>query len=198
MAITPPTIFNALMNARAAGGFSFNGFAFELMAQGIASGVGLWAVGQSQNLALTGTAVGTAGSGALTAGILEIPPDVPGVLGALRSAGIEGQLASSLATVLSTAISSVFSTSGNYVGSSPSVGVGADVSFFSVSNPATLIPILLGSLGGTMGTGVAMPRMAVGFGNGIAQMLLKGTGTAIITGPPSLSPASGITNSVVV
>lgn len=200
MALTPQILYADLAATRAAGGFPFTGFSFDQMAWAVAFSVASWGVGQKFNLGLTGIATGTAGGGAVNPLVsrLVVPPNPGVVIGSLASAGMVGALGVSLGTVVGLAIPKTFSTVGQYSGVSLGVGVGADVSKITTANAATLIPILSANLASFLGPGPASPMMAVGLGNGIALLLLAGTGSGSVVGPPSISPGGGSTQSVVV
>lgn len=195
MALTSANVYAALSAARASGGFPFAGVSFNQMAWGIATGVTAWGLYQPQNLAMTGWAVGTSGTGVVTGKVL-VPPTVTLISAALLAAGMAGPLSPSLATVVTVGISQAFSTFGQYSGVASGVGTGSDVSKVAVSNAATLIAALQAAMAASMGAGPALPQMTTGLGNGIAALLLLGTGTGVVTGS-SGSAASGGTFSVV-
>lgn len=201
MALTPPLLTSLLLASRASGTFPFAGAAFDLLAQGIANGVCAWSIYQPQNLALTGVATGTAGSGFVLppASRLIVPPNVPAVLGALTAAGMNGPLGLALATVVSNGIAGTFTGYGQYGGMVAGVGVGADVSKVTLANAATLTATLMGTLAAAVGGGgPALSMLCSGLANGIAALLLGGTGTGSVTGPPSNAPGAGTSTSVVV
>jgi len=202
VALTSNVIYAALAANRASGGFAFAGVPFDQLAQGIAVGVWQWGVGQPQNLGLTGAAAGVSGGGAIVPATsrLSVPPNSGVVYGALVGAGMVGGLASPLATSVALGISQAFSVSGQYAGPVVGVGTGADVSKVAVSNAATLIGILRATLSAVLGTGPALSQMATGLGNGIAALLLLGTGQAPVVGTPTVPafPAATATTSVVV
>ena len=201
MALLPNLIYQELIDARAAGGFPFNGFPFDQMALGIALGVSGWAVGQSQNVSLQGIVTGTIGSGAVVPVTtrLTVPPTVPLMMSALTGAGFSGQLMPSLATVVTLGISNVFNKYGQYSGPVAGVGVGQDVSKIVVANPATLQPLLANTLRGAMlGLGPSGMNLSIGLANGISLLLLQGVGTGTVAGVPGVVPASGTSISVIV
>jgi len=202
VALTPPVIQNALLSVRAAAPHPFNGINYDKLALGIGLAVSQWGVSQPQNLALVGAATGLGGPGVIlpaTAKLL-VPPNPGILLGALVGAGMAGPLSQSLAVVVSLGVSQAFSTSGQYSGISPTVASGADVSKITTANPATLIGILNANLSAVLGVGPALGLMTTGLGNGIASLLLQGTGAGAVTGVPVVPtfPAGGVTNSVVV
>jgi len=192
MALTPGSLQGALVGSRG----MFNGPAADKLIAGIASGVASWAVGQPGNVALTGVATGTAGTGTIVPAATKIvvTPN-PGVItGALAGAGVTGPLAAALATMVAVGVSTAFTSSAQYSGTSAGVGVGQDVSVITVANPGTLT----GLLAGLIGTGPSAPSIAAGLGSGIATMLLGGTGTGTVTGTPAPAAATGATTSMVV
>lgn len=193
MALTPNIIQAALLASRTAASHPFNGVNFDRLALGIGSGVASWAVGQPQNLALTGTATGLLGTGTIPAPTtrLTVPPNSGILQAALVGAGVNGVLVPSLALVVSLGISQAFSTSGQYTGSSGTVGSGADVSLITVSNAASLVGILNGTLAAAVGTGPSSALLAAGLGNGIASLLLQGTGVGAVVGVPVFPTVPG-------
>ncbi len=200
MALTPGSFLLSLNNARFAGPFQMDGPAFSLLAQGISQGLSTWAVGNSTNLALQGTAVGTAGTGTIippTSRLFLLPLSTF-LITALTGAGIAGPVSTSLALVVTQAVSETFSTVGQYVGTSALVGVGQDISSVVVANPVTLAAILQSTL---IGAGVAGPTsgsLSTGLAQGVTSLLLTMTGTGTIVGTPSAVAATGVTNSFVV
>ena len=154
-----------------------------IVAQTVGSAVVPWA-NVPANLALTGVTTGTLGAGTVL-GSLIVPPDVATVSGALTAAGVLGPTASILAKAIAIGIATSFSTA-QYAGPSIGVGVGVDVSKVTVTNPATLIPILSTGLAGASG-----PLVSIGIGNGIAALLALGTGVGVVTGSPSTTPGTG-------
>lgn len=200
MAITAPLLYADLAASRAAGSFSFGGIAFDQLALAISTAVGLWAVGQPQNVQLSGTSTGTAGAGTistLTSRLL-IAPNPGIVVGTLVGAGLPGSLGVSLGTVVGTAIPSTFTKSGQYSGVSAGVGTGVDVSKITVANPVTLLPILLGKMISFLGPGPAASMMATGLANGISALLFTGAGVGSVVGSVSSIASIGTTQSVVV
>lgn len=197
MALTPSQITAAVIASKGV----LNGPAFFQLAAGVGNGVGAWAVGNPANLSLQGVATGLAGTGNILAPTTKIivSPNVGAVLGALSGAGLNGPMASSLATAVGVGVAQAFTSSAQYTGVSAGVGSGQDVSVIVVSNPAALVGILMGTLSGAFGSsGPAMGLLATGLGNGIASMLLGASATGTITGVAGPSPASGTTTSVVV
>jgi len=199
MALTVPTLYQALLASRFSGGFPFAGVPYDALALGIASGVVQWGIGQPTNLALTGWATGIAGAGTIPAvsSRLLIPSTASVVVAALSGAGMKGPLSLSLATAVAMGIAQGFTASGQYWGTVAGVGTGTDVSRITVANAPALVGILESTLRSSLGSGLATSMMTQGLGNGIASLLLQGTGTASVVGVVSGGPASGTTNSVV-
>jgi len=189
------------MGAKAAGQFSFLGAPFEKLAQGIAQAVVSWGVFSPANLALTGQAVGTVGGGVINAPTtsLIVPPN-PGLMGnALAGARLGGQLAPSLAMVVSLGISDVFTSNARYQGAVAGVGVGQDVSRITTANAPSLQLVLYATLSGLwQSAGPMLPDLSRGLANGITGMLLAGTGTGTVTGPTGPVSSTGTSTSVVV
>jgi len=200
MAINQGIITSTLIANRASGGFPMAGINFDRLALGIGMGIQAWGIGNPVNLALTGVTSGTAGSGIINPVTtrLIIPPVVSVISAALAAAGMVGPLAPSLAVVVALSISQSFSIAGQYAGPSMGVGLGADVSKVSIANSATLVASLMASLMVTLGPGSALAIMANGLGNGIASLLLLGTGIGSVNGPFSAVPAAGVSQTVVV
>jgi len=195
MALTSASIYSALMGARA----SLLGPNFNTLALGISQAIVQWGISQPQNLSLRGVAVGTLGSGIISAPTTRIivPPN-PGIMtSSLKGAGVLGPVGSNLAIVVSNAISFAFSSSGQYSGVSSSVGTGSDTSKVVVANATSLVGILKNSLTSTMGAGPTIGMLSVGLGNGIAMLILQGTGVGAVTGVSSPFASSGVTTSVV-
>jgi hypothetical protein len=201
MALTPAVITQNLMTYRSMGVPGLNGPAFQQFASGLGNGVALWAVGQPQNLSLTGLATGTVGAGTITAPTtrLSVVPRETAVLGALAGFGVQGPAAAAMATVVAIAIAQVFTVSGQYQGIAAGVGTGQDVSTVTVANMGTLATILMGTLAGAFGaTGPALTSWAAGLAAGVATLLLGSTGTGTVVGTAGPAPASGPTTSVVI
>lgn len=185
MSLTVPNVYESLVAHRGSGTFPMNGQQFDQLARGIAQAVVQWGVGQGFNLGLTGMAVGTVGIGRIIGDTtkLVIPPDVDEVSVALFSAGLGTALSQALATCVALGISEAFARHGQYSGGTAGVGNGADTSRVTVANAITLIEVLKHYLG----DGPATHQMAVGLGNGIAGLLMLGTGTGAVVGTAILS-----------
>jgi hypothetical protein len=193
VALSPNVIQASIVAVRTAAPHPFNGISFDNLAVGLGQGIFQWAVGQPQNLALTGTATGTLGVGVIAPFTtrLTVPPNPGLVQASLVGAGVSGILSSSLALVVSLGVSQAFLSYGQYTGSGGLVGVGADASSVSVANAATLTGILQGTLLSAVGAGAVVQMLAVGLGNGIAGLLMQGTGIGAVVGTPSIPPLPG-------
>lgn len=196
MALSTAILAAAFQASRASGAISLMGQDFDRLAAGIAQAVVQWGVGQAQNLALTGTAVGSGGVGSIVTATtrISIPQNFGVMLGALRGAGVQGPTGVSLASAISNGIATAFSTSAQYAGVSSSVGVGSDISRITVANAATLVSML----NTTLGNGPSIGILSSGLGNGIAALLLQGVGFGTVTGVSTPYTASGATFSTVV
>jgi hypothetical protein len=200
MALVPPAFLEILLASRLVAVNGFAGAAYDQLCLGVANGVCAWAVGQPDNVALEGLAIGAAGVGAVipVGSIFTVPPAVPVMMDALVGAGMLGPLAASLATSMTAGISDAFSTLAWYVGISSAVGVGADVSKVTVANAATLIAMLETTLPAAGVVGAGLHQMTIGLGVGIAGLVALGEGSAPVVGVPIIPPApsTGPTNSV--
>lgn len=165
------------------------------LAQAVGQGVFTWAVGQPQNLLLTGVTSGGAGAG-IVSGSLVIPPNPAPVIAAMAAAGA-GVTAPQIGTAVAIGVSAAFTSSALYTGPSVGVSSGTDQSSVVVSNPVTLVASLLAAMSTTFaslggGGGPTTLQTATGLGNGIANLFLQGTGTGIVTPTSPLpGPAAG-------
>ena len=202
MALTPSILYSALIAARLSGALPFAGVSYDKLALGVAQAVSVWGVSQPANLGLSGLATGMSGVGAVAAPTskVAVPPNAAPLQAALNGAGMLGVLPPSLATVIANGLSTAFTASAQYTGVAVGVGVGADVSKVTVANPATLVAALSTALSATLGPGQNIPRLALGLGNGIAGLLLLGTGAGAVVGTTTVPPvpASGPTTCVVI
>tara|TARA_Y100000310_G_scaffold241573_1_gene245595 strand:+ start:1241 stop:1846 length:606 start_codon:yes stop_codon:yes gene_type:complete len=201
MALIPPVIFSELQQARAASPFPFSGFQFDQLALGVSIAVSGWAIGQPQNVALTGVAAGAVGGGAVVPVTTKVfvVPNPPVMIAAFAGAGFVGPLGIALATVMAVGLGNAFSKNAQYAGPVAGVGVGQDVAKIVTANAATLIPLIVSTCTGTLGGGGPMlTQFATGLANGLSTMLLTGAGTGTVAGVPGPSPASGASTCVLV
>lgn len=192
MGVSPLSLYIYLMGCRFAGAYPLDGPGFSNLAWAISEAVDDWIL-LPTNLALAGVATGTVGVGYIPASTTKfiVPPTIPLMTGALAGAGITGPIQSSIATVVTLAVSSVFTIHGGYQGISPTVAVGADVSKVVISNPATLTALLLAKMAENQISGPAAPMLAKGLGDGISLLLLQGFGWGKVVGTPGPSPSTG-------
>lgn len=193
MALSPNNIQASLLSVRTSAIHFLNGIDYDRLAQGIGLAVFQWAIGQPQNLALTGTATGTLGTGVISAPTtrLVVPPNPGLVKAALTGAGVSGIVSASLSLVVSSGISQAFTLYGQYLGPSGAVGVGASVAKVTVANAATLAGILNVTLLPIVGKGPVVTSLSLGLGTGIAGLLLQGTGVGAVIGTPTIPPLPG-------
>jgi hypothetical protein len=189
MALTQPILLTALNSTRVAGIFPFNGASYTQIATAVATAVSQWAVGNPVNLALEGTAIGTAGVGSVMPGKLVLPPDVDAMMKGLKTGNMNGPLALSLATAITLGLAMAVTASGQYAGVSSTVGVGGDISEAKVVNRTTLTALVTLHLVAMLGPGPAIINMATGLGNGIANLFEELTGVGPVVGVPTIPPA---------
>jgi hypothetical protein len=100
-----------------------------------------------------------------------------------------------LAKAVAVGIATAFSSSGQYTGSSVGVAVGSDVSFVSVSNPGTLIPLMITNMQGSFGgVGTSTSLVAAGLSNGISSLLQTAQGFGAVAGTPTGTAAAAGTS----
>lgn len=164
------------------------GAGWVMLTEGIGLGVQNWINANPVNMMLVGVTGGSAGAG-IVSGKLYCPPAPPLIIGACASAGMTGVMMSSLATSVSIGLSNTINQTGFYSGASVGVSGGADASKALISNAATLMPMLLGGMAAVGMTGVTLPMLATGLGNGIALNLALVFGTGIVS-PVAPAPAA--------
>lgn len=193
MPLTPATVTAILYQHRDAG-ISFGGPTFDIFAQGFGVALSSWAVGNPLNLALTGQSAGTAGVGVVSGTSIFVPPNVGLTESGLAGAGIQGVTSAAFATFLTTSIVDIFANA-QYVGASPQVATGIDISLITTANAVTLEQNLLLQWGTRAFTSI----MARGVASSVTSLILGAQGSGNITGasvvPPA--PAIGFTNSVI-
>ena len=164
------------------------GVGWIMLTEGIGLGVQNWINSNPVNVMLVGSTNGSAGAGTVS-GKLYCPPAPPLVIGACAGAGMTGVMMSSLATSVSIGLSNTINQTGFYMGSSVGVSGGADASKALISNAPTLMPMLYGGMTAVGMTGVTVPMLAAGLGNGIALNLALMFGTGIVA-PVAPAPAA--------
>lgn len=189
--MTRDGIYGALIGTRAVAAHVFGGRNYDLLAQAVATALFTWGVGNPANLALSGNATGTSGTGAIIPALSKVIvlPDVPTMRGALAGAQLRGPLGDSLATAMATGVAAAFAPA-QYSGQAPSVGAGLDVSKITTINTESLAPILGGTMRGFLGAGPMQESLTRGLTYGIAGMLAKGTGAGTVVGSPTVPPTA--------
>lgn len=163
-------------------------------AQALSEAIVSWAVGNPLNLGLTGTATGVPGVGSIV--FTSTKMTVPDNQDRARQAAapfLKGPTGTSLASAIAIWISTLFSTQGQYQGTSPLVGIGTDASNFTTINLVTLEKELAGRLGGPGAFITASGVAAVVF-----VVLSAGSGVGAVTGTGGGLPITGVTTSLVV
>lgn len=164
------------------------GVGWFMLTEGIGMGVQNWINANPVNMMLVGSTNGAAGAG-MVSGKLYCPPAPPLIIGACTGAGMTGVMSSALATSVAIGLSNTINQTGFYMGPSAGVSGGADASKALISNAGTLIPMILGGMSAYGMTGVTLPMLAAGIGNGIALNLALVFGTGIVS-PVAPAPAA--------
>jgi hypothetical protein len=171
---------------QACGASTLRGPQFQLLATAISNATTTWAL---SSVVVGGVSTGALGSGTATGSILLVPnpavfkascPTLSGVLGGVVSNAICLGVAASV------------NSNCRYIGVSPSVGVGVDVSRVVLSDPGTLIPILTSNLRAFTFTGIQSQILSAELSVALAGLFITGIGvggivTGVGTGPPSTS-----------
>lgn len=185
MALTSATISSAILSA----GADLAGPTFPLLCNAIGTAVFTWSVSPT-NLGLSGTTSGTIGAGVVT-GKITLAPNIAALQTALTGQSIVGVTAPRLAKAVAIGISTSFSSSAQYTGSSVGVAIGSDTSFVAVSNPVTLIPIMISSMTSSFGgIGLAGGSVATALSNGIATLLQGAQGFGAVVGTPTAAASA--------
>ena len=187
MPINAPVIAQAIIAA----GPDIVGVSWPRLATVIGIAVATWAVVPA-NLSMQGVTTGTLGSGTVTGKFYVVPAPLP-VPAAMALATVLGVRAPSLARALGMGVAAAFNASASYTGVSAGVGTGSDVSKVVLANGPALVLALQAAAVSSGLVGVALPTLFAGVGPGIANLLLLGTGTGVVTGAGS--PASGVGSS---
>jgi len=167
------------------------GVGWVMLTEGVGLGVQNWINANPMNLLMVGSTNGLAGAG-MVSGKMFCPPAPPLVIGACTGAGMTGIMTSALATSVAIGLSNTINQTGFYMGPSAGVSGGADISKVVVSNAGSLIPMILGGMASVGMTGVTLPILATGLGNGIALNIALAFGTGIVAPvAPAPSAASG-------
>lgn len=189
MPLTAQTITAAILAADP----TLAGPSWLQLAQVLGSGVRAWA-STPGCLVLTGVTTGLAGAGTVS-GVLAVVPNPAAVTSAVASANLLGVLAPQMGIAVANGVASAFASAA-YAGVSAGVGSGTDVSTVTVSNGPALVAALTSAALSANVSGVLVPSLALGFGNGVAAMLLGATGAGVVTGPGGLAATGTSTSGV--
>lgn len=185
MPINPTLITQAILAA----GPDLKGPSWQRLASMVGTATAAWAVIPS-NLVLQGVVTGTVGSGTVTGKFFVTP--VPIIVPAnLSLVGLSGPIAPSMGRAIGMGVATAFNASASYQGVSVGVGVGSDVSRVAFANSSTLISTLNLTASGMGLTGMDISLLSTGIGLGIANLLMSGNGTGIVTGPTGPTPGTG-------
>lgn len=150
------------------------------------------------NVVVTGSSTGVLGSGIVN-GKLTVAPNPLPVNAAMAGAGLLGVQSANMARAVGVGVANAFTASAQYVGTSPTVGAGADTVIRVVAGPAKLTAAILLSAQGVGLQGVTMANLASALGTGIAAMISTGTtGIGTVVGAGGPAPSTGISISQVV
>lgn len=192
MALTAPVISGAII---AAGAGVFPGSQdIPKIAQAVGLSVPTW-IRLPTNVLSLGFTAGIAGVGTATGKAFFVPGGQ--IIAALNGSGLNGQAAQGIGAAVETGLSVALNSNSQYIGVSIGVGTGTDVTKVSLSNPATLIPILLGNLQAVGIAGQQGPQLASGLGTGIAALVATGFGFGAVAGIPGGVPGTGTSVSTV-
>lgn len=192
MPVTGPTVASALVAAAP----ELVGPDWLRLSTVLGNAIAAWAVVPA-NVVLNGVTTGVAGSGTVN-GTVSVAPNVPLVAGALTSAGFAGPNSASLAKAVAVGVATSFTASALYQGASVGVGSGSDVSTITAANPVALSGIIQATASAAGMNGPNIAQLSVGVGNGVAALLLTGTGVGVVAGPGGPVPGAGTSVSRVV
>jgi len=192
MPVIPTTIAGAIKAAAP----ELQGPAFGQLALAVGMGVAQW-VAVPGNVLVQGVTTGIAGGGTVT-GTITVPPNPGAVSGTFASAGLLGPNSASLIKAIGVGVPAAFTAEALYLGASVGVGSGSDISKITVANPTTLIPLITSNAASVGLAGPDTTRLAVAIGNGVAALLLAGTGIGAVAGPGGPVPGAGTSTSRIV
>lgn len=189
MALSPSTISASILSA----GSEFTGLTFPSLCNAIGNAVFSW-VSIPSNYSLSGVTTGVMGAGVVSGKIILVP-NIGLIQTAFSGQNILGITAPFLAKAVAIGLSTSFSAYGQYVGPSVGVSLGSDSSSVSISNPSTLLPLMISSMLGSFGgVGPSASNVAAGLSTGIALLLQTAQGVGTVAGTPT-SPASSVGSS---
>lgn len=191
MPVSGNVIANAII---ASGAASLNGPQFRRLAKAVGRSVARWIKFQA-NVLIVGSTNGAAGGGPVT-GKLFFVPALPAMVGAFTASSLTGPSARKVAFAVARGVYSALSATAGYRGQSTGA-IGADICKVVFANPATLIPILKANMASQKLIGFSTNLLATAIANGVAAIVMTGTGTGVAAGPAGPAPSTGISRSKV-
>ena len=188
MAVTATQITQQIRGAAP----SLKGKDWLLLSKAIGKAVQQWLVIPS-NVGLTGVASGVLGGGAVPTGKVVVMPSIPAVTGSFISNGLKGIEGIKMAKSVAIGVSSAINTSGEYYGSSSSVGIGVDTCKVTKAQSKALQTLLVSNFASVGIKGKDSFQLAKAISVGVSSILLTGVGTGAVTGSPSPIPSTGTT-----
>jgi len=186
MPLTGPEITASII---AAGGAVYPGSQdLPRIAQAIGASLPVWFQSPT-NVLLNGVTAGFLGAGTATGKVTFVPTGQ--IIFALNSVGLNGPTAQGLGAAIEAGLVAILNVNASYIGVSVGVGTGTDITKVSISNPATLLPILLANLQAAGINGQQAAQLASGLSTGIAALVQTGSGFGAVAGPPGVFPSGG-------
>lgn len=145
---------------------------------------------------LQGTVTGTLGSGVVSGKLfLSVQGTIPA---ALRASGFDSSFGEEIGLAIEKGLATTITISGQYQGSSPSMGVGTDISTVRLAEPSSFSALLKAALQGSGVSGVLAQNLLAGLGAGVPALTKTCRGVGAATGPTSGIAGSGPSVSVMV
>jgi len=192
MAVIPSALTGAIM---AAGNAIYPGsLNLPKVATAVGNAVPSW-LPIPTNVLTQGVTAGTVGVGTANGKMVFLPTGQ--VVAAFSAAGLTGPAFTGLATAVETGTASTLNSSAQYSGTSAAVGAGTDATKITLSNPATLIALMLSNLAAVGVLGPIQAQLATALGNGISTLVQTGFGFGAVAGPSGPIPAAGTSVSLV-
>lgn len=145
------------------------------------------------NVGLTGVASGVLGGGAVPTGKVVVMPSIPAMTSSFSSNGLKGVEGLKMAKSIAIGVASAINTSGEYYGSSSSVGIGVDTCKVTKALAKTLQTLLVSNFASKGIKGVDSLKLSKAISVGVSSILLTGVGTGAVAGSPSPIPSAGST-----
>lgn len=171
---------------------SLTGADWLKLSSAIGKAVQQWLVIPS-NVGLTGVASGVLGGGAVPTGKVIVMPSLAAMTSSFTANGLKGVEGLKIAKSVSIGVSSAINASGEYYGSSSSVGIGVDTCKVTRASSSALKALLVSNFSAVGVKGVDSLKLAKAISVGVSSILLTGVGTAAVTGSPSPIPSVGAT-----